>query len=220
MEEDIWGKSQKDIKEQEQSTTNESAQKINESSNSVQAVEQTTAANTTVQEQPSNSQIQTTEIKPIQQQPVYRSGEQKPHYDMPATLAFSTTMQRVGVILSNYAILGTILALSSFAFFLFYALYYVTLALIALCTLGIVFLAVPNFSSAFDAEILDTISVGIGAALPYICIGTIACAVLSLIFLFANKQNRSMPRIIFSFVVVAFVAILLIASLTSKGGAA
>ena len=206
MEEDIWGNAPKNDNGHDKYPTNEPSQQIN---------------NNSTNEQPNDTQKQTaiTKTEPTAQV-VYRNGEQKPHYDMPATLAFSTTMQRVGVILSNYAILGTILALSSFAFFLFYALYYVALALIALCTLGIVFLAVPDFSSAFDAEILDTISVGIGAALPYICIGTIACAVLSLFFLFANKQNRSMPRIILSFVVVAFVAILLIASLTSKGGAA
>lgn len=224
---------------QEQSTNSENTQRqfvnvdnsINsnqnteQQSNVVEEHNQSTIIQNTGEENTATQQIEkdATTQTPAQQNQTPVVQQPKPiqtHYEMPATMAMSTTLSRIGIILSNYAILGTILALSSLFIFIFYAFYYMLLVFAAICSLGLIFIAVPSFKDAFNTEFFDGIALAINTAMPYILIGTIGCSLLSLIFLFANKENRSMPRIIFSGVIVAFSVIFLIALLTQQGGAA
>lgn len=134
------------------------------------------------------------------------------HYEMPKSMALQTNLTRLGIVLSNFALIGTLLMLSSFLFFICYAIYYIVLIFATVVTLGLIFLLVPNFSSLFNVpDHIANITQAINTALPIVAPITLISAVASLILLCLNKEDRHVGRIVFSAVLIGIV---IIASIT------
>ena len=135
------------------------------------------------------------------------------HFDMPTKLAISNNLNRLGIILSNYAILGLVLMFSTFLFYIFYIVYYLIIASIVLLTLGMILLVNKDYLSLFSTDVFNGINSAISSSMPYILVITLICAVASLILLCINKHNKSVSRIVFASILIGIVAIFAIALL-------
>lgn len=112
-------------------------------------------------------------------------------------------------ILSNYSILGTVLMLLILLGTVFFALYYifafVASVLLIVCTLGLVFISNPKiFGDIFNASVgMEKLLRYSHSAFPYIFGITMVVSIISLILLCVQKENRSVPRIVFSSCIIA-----------------
>lgn len=142
-----------------------------------------------------------------------------PHQAMPAGLALSTNLSRLGVILSNYAILGLIIMCSTFMFFILYACFYIVLIFLTIATLGLIYVIAPGFSSLWNVgDNFEGILNFINTTLPFVIPATLICAVASLVLLCLNKENRSIPRIVFASILIGLTVIFGIGIIVSSMG--
>ncbi len=141
------------------------------------------------------------------------------HKDMPSKMAVQKNLTRLGIIFSNYTIIGILFLVSSFMFFVFEILYFLALILFVLLTLGFVFMYIPNYGSLFDAsEHFDGILNFINSTLPIVAPLTLFFAIASLVLLCLDKGNRNVPRIVFSSILIGIIAVIIIALLLGARG--
>lgn len=136
------------------------------------------------------------------------------HKDLPTGLATQMNLGRLGIILSNYSIVGVLLLFSSFLFFLGYALFYMMLLFISIATLGLIYILAPNFANLWGAaESMEGLINFIGGATGVIGVIVLFSTIASMILLWVDKNNRSIPRIIFAGVMCAIALVFVIGAI-------
>lgn len=136
-------------------------------------------------------------------------------YEPPKGELIRMHLTHLGVILSNISIVALVISLSSIFAAILYGLL-VTLGVLLwilciICTLGLVFLAAPNFATFFESNFFTMPNIDLGVYL-FIILGVgIATAIASIVLLSFDKYANHKGRIIFSsFVLVSVVIVLLI----------
>lgn len=112
-------------------------------------------------------------------------------------------LSRFGVILSNYAILGMIITLSSILTILLYGVTIVFWLVLLLGTLGMILLINPNYMNFFSDNFLTKMIEFITPCLPYVYWITFATAALSLVFMFLGYGKKPIGHIVFSIITCA-----------------
>lgn len=101
-------------------------------------------------------------------------------------------MSHLGKILSNFAILGVVLCFLSVAYFLLVAFYYICLAMLLLCTLGLILVYIPNYMDLFSSA--DAINAFVTDFtvnyVPIIAPVTLAVSVLAIVLLALSRQRN------------------------------
>ena len=130
----------------------------------------------------------------------------------PAGVMTSMTLNRLGVIVSNLSILATCLFPICFFTFLIPAFYYIMLFLMTIFTLGLVFLLIPNFGSWWTAGsgFFNNLINFSGDLLPVLIGISLGGAVLSIILLLFNKNDRQWGRITISIALCAIAIAILV----------
>lgn len=132
-------------------------------------------------------------------------------------------MLHLGKILSNYTIVGTSLLLLVMFAALLPVAYYVLAFLIAVCsivfTLGMVFLANPQFLQSLfgGGEVVAVVSQYSVKAAPYLMGITIAAAVASVVLLLCQKEEKSTGRVVGSIVCAVFAIIFGVVTMIGGG---
>lgn len=140
--------------------------------------------------------------------------KQYSHKDLPADMALKMHLGRLGIIFSNYSILGVILLFSTFLFFFGYALFYLLLLSISIITLGLIYVIAPGFADLWNvSDKMDGIISFISGASGYIALAVLVFSIASMILLWVDKNNRSIPRIIFAMIMGIISIIFIIGAL-------
>lgn len=119
-----------------------------------------------------------------------------------------------GKIMSNLSIFGVVLMalilLSSVVFIFFYMFSLFLAFSIIVATFGTIFIAYPNFIQKMVGMngSANVITLACYKAFPYIFGVTLATAIVSLVFLCIDKERRSVPRIVFSGVVIGLTIVI------------
>lgn len=127
-------------------------------------------------------------------------------------------MSHLGKILSNFAILGSVLCLASVAYFLFVAFYYIILITVLLGTVFLILVYYPEFMNLFSsADALNALVTDFTVNYaPIIAPVTLAVSVLAIAALAVSKQNN-VGRIVLS-VICLLVSLAFTVIFTFMGG--
>ncbi len=108
-----------------------------------------------------------------------------------------------GVSLMAIILLGSIISILFYVFSLFLAF------IIIITTMGTIFISYPNFihDMVNVNGALPKISMACLNAFPYIFGVTLAMSIISLVFLCIDKDRRSVPRIVFSCIILGLVVV-------------
>ncbi len=131
---------------------------------------------------------------------------------IPAGLMAQMTVNRLGTIISNLSLVATcLLPLCIFSVFI-PIFYYIMLFMMVIFTLGLVFLTIPNFGSwfTFGGSMMEVISKVTGHALPVLIALSLGGAIVSMVLLLLDKNNRQWGRIGISIALCVIVLIVLI----------
>lgn len=136
-------------------------------------------------------------------------------YEPPKGELLRMHLTHLGVILSNISIVALIISLGGIFAAILYGLLLVFGVLVWLlciiCTLGLVFIAMPNFINFFNSTFFTMPNIDLGVYL-FIILGIgIASAIASITLLAFDKYANHKGRIIFSsFVLVGVIIVLLV----------
>lgn len=120
-----------------------------------------------------------------------------------------------GLIFSNLAATASVLAvlclLGSVLTVLIPVLYYIFLIATTVFSIGLSFVAIPNFISwwGFDTSFTSNLANGILSAIPYLCAIALAAAIASTVLLMIDKNNRHWGRFVTA-IILSIVAIVVI----------
>ncbi|MGM9971747.1 MAG: hypothetical protein ACI35W_05005 [Anaeroplasmataceae bacterium] len=130
----------------------------------------------------------------------------------PKKIMLQMYSSRLGKILFNISLLALIISLCPpFSWFII-ALIAIIGVLIILCTIGLVFVVVPDFISKFQATIdyASKISQFLLSILPMTISIAFVCSLLSIIFLLYDKNNSHKARIFIAILSIVVSIILFI----------
>lgn len=135
-----------------------------------------------------------------------------PFIPTPARVLSSMYTTRLGIILSNVAVICVLFCLSSIVSVVLSLLFWVLGMVLIFATLGIVLLVIPGYWSSLMAsgKIVANVANILMQAWPYISITGIACSVASIVLLALDRNQRHIGRIVFSSIVIALIVIIMI----------
>lgn len=120
-------------------------------------------------------------------------------------------MKKLNLLFSNLAIISTLLFILTFFTMLIPAIYYIVLILMVICTVGTVFILIPNFGSWWSrGATLTNFAEKFSALFPIFAGISIISAITSLVLLLLNKNDHNWPRIILSIIIIIFIVVALI----------
>lgn len=117
---------------------------------------------------------------------------------MDGTSVASLRVARLGKILNNFAILGAVICLTSAAYFLLVAAYYIALICILLLTLFTILVTYPEFSNLFsNSEAINAAVMQLTTTyIPVIAPVTLILSAASVAALIVSKQKKNVGRIV------------------------
>ena len=139
----------------------------------------------------------------------------------PSGEATRMLLTRLGIILSNLAIIFAVLSFLSIVGVFLSFFFYIILIMLVILTLFTILLD-PRFRNLFsgDNSVIDFFA-KLASNAPLFMGLSIACSIVSSILLLSDKHKKHTGRIVFSIISIAFVfllVILFVLSLSSKGG--
>lgn len=135
-----------------------------------------------------------------------------PFIPTPARVLSSMYTTRLGIILSNVAVICVLFCLSSIVSVVISWLFLALGMVLILATLGIVLLVIPGYWNSLMASgnIVANVTNFLMQAWPYISITGIACSVASIVLLALDRNQRHIGRIVFSSIVIGLIVIIMI----------
>lgn len=135
-----------------------------------------------------------------------------PFISTPARVLTSMYTTRLGIILSNVAVICVLFCLSSIVSVVISWLFLALGMVLIFATLGIVLLVIPGYWNSLMASgnIVANVTNFLMQAWPYISITGIACSVASIVLLALDRNQRHIGRIVFSSIVIGLIVIIMI----------
>lgn len=135
-----------------------------------------------------------------------------PFIPTPARVLSSMYTTRLGIILSNVAVICVLFCLSSIVSVVISWLFWVLGMVLIFVTLGIVLLVIPGYWNSLmsSGKIVANVANILLQAWPYISITGIACSVASIVLLALDRNQRHIGRIVFSSIVIGLIVIIMI----------
>lgn len=135
-----------------------------------------------------------------------------PFISTPARVLTSMYTTRLGIILSNVAVICVLFCLSSIVSVVISCILWMFGVVLILMTLGLILVAIPGYWNALvsSSDVIGKVSNFLIQAWPIISVTGIVCSVASIVLLALDRNQRHIGRIVFSSIIIGMIVLIMI----------